>query len=450
MPTALATYPATTGRMVPISALRRIVNPWPTTPRPTWTIRSIRSALLQHRLGEFALVGQLAETLLEDDEIPGAIDTRVDATLASEFAIKPPDDREKLKPRERELEEAWCEIAPDDELFDLLFDYLFHGVAIGTIDWDTSGETWKPRLRALPVEYLRYDPHAERGKRWTYQAQEGQLTVTPGDGKWFLMTRGERGWLKGLVRPLSLLWLGKALTLGDWERYCQKHGLPILAAKMPIYRDQQEKDNFVEDLVELQSEGVIGLPQDEQGFGYGLELVEPKTVSWETFKAKLERSDRKIQILCLGGNAQTESVGSAGNRATAETQSGALPKKARADARKLSHCLRTQLLAPYFGLNYGEVPVPIPYWDVAPEEEIRVWENSRLQFANMLKTLGEAGFKVKNLESVASDLGLELEEGEPLAVQQAKIGAEAKAAGATAGAGNNAGTPKKKPGPAKK
>jgi phage gp29-like protein len=437
-------YPSAS-RTVDLSGLKRIVSPWPTTPRPTWTIRQIRAALLQHRQGEFSQIGQLLESLFEDDEIPGALDTRIDATLASAFSLKV-DDREKLKPRERDFERAFCDYAPSDDLEDLLGSYLLAGVGVATIDWDTSGEQWLPRVRALPVEFLRYEPHS---KKWTYSAREGELEVTPGDGKWILMTRGQRGWIKGLIRGLSLLWLGKQLTIGDWERYCQKHGLPILGVKLPIHRDEREKAQFVDDVVELQSEGVIGMPVDSDGYGYGLELIEPKTVSWQTFQAKLERADRKIQILLTGGNAQTEAVGSAGNRSTAEVHASGLTKKARADERKLSKCLRDQLVRPFFELNYGaNVDVPTPYWDVAPEEEIRVWENSRLQFANMLKTLGEGGFKVKNLEQVAGDLGLELEEGEPLAVQQAKIGAEAKQAGATAGAGN-AGTKTKKAAPKK-
>lgn len=453
-PLTLQAYPTTgsnsTGptKLVNLASLRRVVSPWPTTPRPTWTIRAVRNALLQHRQGDFALVAQLLESMLEDDEIPGAVETRVDATLASEFTVKLSDDREKLKPREREFVTSWCHMAPDEELADLLGDFLLAGVGLATIDWDTSGEHWMPRLRALPLEFLRYDEHAEPGLRWKYLARDGEHIVTPGDGKWVLLTKGQRGWIKGLVRPLSILWAGKNLTKGDWERYCQKHGLPITVVKLPIHRDEKEKTAFVDDVAELQSEGVIGCPVDQDGNGYGLELLEPKTVSWETFRAKLERDDRKIQILVLGGNAQTESVGSAGNRATAEVQAGGLTKKARADERKLAKCLQQQLVRPFFELNFGgNVEIPKPYWDVAPEEEIRVWENSRLQFANMLKALGEAGMKVTNLESIAGDLGLELEEGETPALMIAKIGAEAKAAGATAGAGNEAGTKKK---PAKK
>src|SRR5690606_21603706 len=183
--------------------------------------------------------------------------------------------------------------------------------------------------------------------------------------------------------------------------------LPLLKAKMPIFRDAAEKDQFVDDLEALQSEGVIGLPQDDAGNGYDVELLEATTVSWQTFQAALERSDRKIQVQLLGGNAATETVGSTGSRNVAEVQSRGLVAKARRDARALTACLRAQLVRPYAIVNWGaRGEIPVPCYDVAPEADVQAWENSRLQFANTLKTFAEAGYSIANLPAVARDLGL--------------------------------------------
>jgi len=186
---------------------------------------------------------------------------------------------------------------------------------------------------------------------------------------------------------------------------------------MPIFRDAAEKDRFVDEIIELQSEGVVGLPQDDSGNGYDLDLLEPKTVSWQTFQANLERADRKVQVMLLGGNAPTETVGSTGSRNTAEVQSKSLVLKSRRDARALEQCLREQIVRPYALVNWGDVApedIPQPYYDVAPEADVQTWQNARLQFANTLKTFAEAGYSVGNLETVARDLGLELAEREPL------------------------------------
>lgn len=394
------------------AALQKIVTPWPSSPRTIWSEQRLSSALRAQMIGCLSLPGQLLDALREDDEIPGALQTRVDATLGSDFSLRSSDPKSiELPARARALANAWDEIAPTEELSDLLSDYLMLGVGVATLDWDFGAKPsslWTPRLRALPPEFLEWDPWA---KQWWYTARDSErLLVTPGDGKWILMTRGQRPFVKGLIRALADLWRSKQITLRDWARYCQKHGLPILKAKMPIFRDVAEKEAFVDDLVDLQSEGVIGLPQDDQGHGYDVDLLEPTTVSWQTFQQSIERADRKIQVTLLGGNAATETVGSSGSRSTAEVQARGLVSKARRDADQLSCTLRDQLLGPYFAVNFAVGgDLPIPTWDVSPEADVQAWENSRLQFAAMLRSLREAGYSVANLDTVASDLGLELE-----------------------------------------
>ncbi len=413
--TALA-YPAQSP-LASLDKLRHRILAWPSSQRTYWTWSQVKASLRAFREGDFSLIGPLADELLNDDEIPGALETRIDSVLASAFALKV-HGRDKLKPRERDALELWPDMAPDDEVYDFQLDRLLLGAGIGTIDWDTTGPIWIPRFRALPAEFLHYDSTA---RLWQYHTRDGLVDVTPGDGKWVLSTQGQRGWLKGLIRALAPLWLTKQKVLGDWERYCQKHGLPIIKAKTPIYRDEKEKQRFVDDIAELQSEGIIGLPQEQDGFGYDVELLEPTTVSWQTFQNSLERSDRKIQILITGANAQTEAVGAAANRSVATEHGKAVTKKARKDAKDISNAFHRQLLTPFFNLNYGaDAQVPYPCWTVAPEEDVKSWENSRLQFSSMVKTLKEANYRITNLEHVAGELGLEIEE-VPLSERAAEV-----------------------------
>lgn len=399
-----------------LSKLAKIYTPWPTSPRTTWSSERLRTALATMAAGQFAQASQLLDAMQEDDEIPGALAARVTATIGSDFSLRPRSPESVATPRRvRLLDESWPDVAPAEALADLLADYLMLGVGVGTIDWDFSTDVWQPRIRALPTEYLEYDQYEQR---WYYQARElGRTPITPGDGKWLLFCQGDRPWMKGYLRALAALWRSKQLTIGDWARYCQKHGLPLLKAKMPIFRDAEEKDKFVDDLVALQSEGVIGLPQDDSGNGYDVELLEATTVSWQTFQASLERADRKVQVMLLGGNASTETVGSTGSRNTAEVQAKGLVAKSRRDARALEQFLRDQFIRPYALVNWGAAAVgdlPMPYYDVAPEADVQTWQNARLQFASTLKTFAEAGYSVGNIDSVARDLGLELTEREPL------------------------------------
>src|SRR5690606_9302142 len=111
-----------------------------------------------------------------------------------------------------QLGPLWWDYFPEGELFDFLHWYLHLGVGVATFDWTRSASRWSPRLRTLPPHFLRFDEHR---KAWLYNAREGELEVTPGDGRWFLLTRGQRGWMHGLVRRLAIAWVAKQLTIRD-------------------------------------------------------------------------------------------------------------------------------------------------------------------------------------------------------------------------------------------
>lgn len=369
-------------------------------------------------------MAQLYDALLTDDEIPADIAQRVNATLRSEFMLRPKG-RTEMNRREKNVAEAWDEYCPDDAVFDLVANWLILGAGVATIDWATDDPRapglWVPKLRTLPTEFLSWQPAGQEPKdagkagRWYYQTRAGIEEVIPGNGKWVLMTHGERGWVWGLVRGLAMLWLGKQLTLQNWQRYNQKHGLPILKATLPIQVDKAEKAAFIDALSEIQSEGIIGLPKDEQGFGYEIDLLEAKDQAWQTFQNDLERSDRKIQVMLLGGNLGTEVTSGGASRAAAETHRSSLDRSlAKNDARRLGAVLRDQFLRPFFELNFGpDADVPFPFWDTCPEEDIRTWAEAQSKFAATLEVLGRAGYLVENLEDLGSQYGLSLTKSKP-------------------------------------
>jgi hypothetical protein len=158
-------------------------------------------------------------------------------------------------------------------------------------------------------------------------------------------------------------------------------------------------------------EGIVGLPQDEEGYGYDVELLEPTTVTWQGFQAALERDDRKIQVALLGGNLGAEVAKSGGNMGAAATHADELQKLAGGDAQILGETLKEQLLRPFFELNFGPEKtkdMPTPYWDTCPEEDCRSWTTAQGQLAVTIKTFGEAGYEIMNLGDVAKDFGLML------------------------------------------
>lgn len=389
------------------SQLKAVIESYPSSDRVSWTAGQIKRAFIAYKAGHYQDVTMLFDSMYEDDHFPGELEKRVDATLKSEFTFKLPGHRPLAK-RDQKITDLFCEMAPDDELSEFMSQKVMLGVGLATIDWDTSGQYWLPKLRVLNTSYLRFD---EFQKKWFFNAKDGEHEVTPGDGKWILWTDGETGWRHGLIRALGQLWLQKNLTYCDWNRYNLKHGLPIIKAKVPLRIESAEKEQFVEDLDDLVGEGIIALPQDEKGQGYDVDFLEAKDQAWESFQASIDRSDRKYSVALLGSNLGSETNSTGSNRAAAETSDlGLARNKAKGDAKSLGKVLQHQLLRCFYELNFGSqsLPAPMPYWDVCPEEDARTWSEAQLKFTQILNGMNAAGYQIDNLEELAKEYGFQL------------------------------------------
>jgi phage gp29-like protein len=401
---------------MPRQDVLRTITPWSPGIKPTWRVSEVRLALRLHAQGDFSLSAQLVDTMGEDDEIPGALERRADAVLQSEFKLDPVEaPNRQLSKRIAELfGPLFWDLFPEGDLAEFLQWYYALGVTVAVLVWERGATQWKARLKVLHPQYLRWDQ--ERGK-FIYYAQEGEQVVEPGDGKWFLFSDGQRGWMRGIVRKLAILWIAKQLTLRDWNRYNERHGLPIIKAFAPAIADDEDQDQFWEDVKAIEGEAVAQLPShlDEDGAKFDLELLEAKDASWPSFEKQLQRTDRKIQITIVGGNLGSEVVDQ-GARSAADTHRGVERTKATSDAKKLATELRRQGLFPIVAYNIASVTievVPWPCWDTSPPADDKAEAESKEAFGKALTAVKAAGYKVKNVTELAERYDLDLEEIEP-------------------------------------
>jgi plasmid maintenance system killer protein len=405
---------------MPTRDLLRAVTQWTPGIKPTWTIAEVRRALRLHAEGDFSLSAQLVDAMGEDDEIPGALEKWCDSILGSNFALEAVDKPNKQLSKRivSEFEPFWWKMYPEGDLDEWLRWYRMLGVGIAVHDkWERTGSRWIPRLKVLHPQFLRYEQFTDR---WLYYAQEGELEVIEGDGKWLKLMDGQRGWMKGAVRALAVAWVSKQLTIRDWNRYNERHGLPLLKAKAPMIADEGDRDEFFEDLQGLKSETIALLLTHVDGqskdAAYDLDLLEAKDQSYESFEKHLQRQDRKFQVYLIGGNLSSEVVDQ-GARSAADTHRGVERTKAAAGANKLSTDLREQGLFPVVQYNIEGVTleiVPWPKWDTDPPEDEKAEAEADEAFAKELKAFDEAGYEVENAVELADKRGIKLKKKEPL------------------------------------
>lgn len=416
---------------MPKGEILQVVNQWTPGIKPTWTISEVRTALRLHAEGDFSLSSQLVDTMGEDDCLPGLYEKRSDAVLGSEFsleAVEQPNHQlsERLVAR---FEPQWWDIFPESECSELLRWYRHLGVGIATLDWTRTGNAWTAKLRTLHPQFLRRD---QQRNVWLYQSRDGELVVDPGDGRWILLVDGTRGWMHAGVRALAITWISKQLGLRDWNRYNERHGLPIVKAFAPAIADEEDTLQFWEDIKGIQSETVAQLPSHLEGDAkFDLDLLEAKDGSWQTFQALLDRADRRFMVHVLGSNLSTEVSGS-GSLAATKVHRGVEISKATADAEKLSTDLRDQALFPVCAYNVSASldVVPWPKWDTAPPEDDKGNAEAAEIFAKALVQLGQAGYEVENLEELAERYHMKLKKvPKPEPVKPAAAPAEPPAKG---------------------
>lgn len=387
-----------------------------------WSPGDVRQAVVDNRRGQFARSAQLAESMLCDDEYTSSLNRSIDEILSSPFSLMPETEGgDPISISEliaEQLGAQWGKCITEEAMASILGWYLGIGAAVATIDWDKQ---WRPYLRVLHPQFMWWDSEAKNSRgqlgAMMYQTRNGSVEITPGDGKWFLM--GSRdSWASSAVCAIGENWLIKRCAWRDWQRYNERHGLPIIKAFVPSGADAQDKRSFIRDVSRVGSDTTVGLPThlgdaDER---FDLELLEAKDQAFDSFEKTLARCDRKIQIYFLGSNVGSETT-SVGSRSASEASAEVTKRIASSRARRFGTYLRDQLVTPWALWTVPGATVdamPWPSWQVIAGLE----ESTSIRWgavADAIAKWSTAGYSVKNAIDIAAELGLVVEEAESIA-----------------------------------
>lgn len=364
----------------------------------SWSVADARFALDSHEAGSFAESAQLVDAFGRDDRIPGCLDVLVSGFLAQgglPFAIKPVSDAQGMGKIARRIERRWFDWFPEETMRGLIEDRVQMGFCHLRKVWDTSTTPWTLRLEYWPTHGTRYD---RTTRRWFSRLDGDTREVELTPEAFVLIGSGPgRSWMRGAVRSLGEILIGRIYAVRDWNRFNERHGMPILAVKEPgAEQDEKKRTGFFSRLVTLASRGVLRLPQGENpANSWDANLLEPKDGAWQTFQAELERFDASIAIRLLGQNLTTEVKG--GSFAAASIHEKVATSKLSALAEMLATELRRQVVIPYGRATiagWKDDYAPWPTWDLRPPADTAAQAKTFKDAADAFNAFKTAGFDI--------------------------------------------------------
>lgn len=358
--------------------------PFRAQPQSTWTIADVRNALDEHEEGRFYDSAALAEAFGRDSHITSDLRTLVDSIAARSdvgglpFSVDSSDDGDQRRAQTvaNQVSGLWWDVFPESVISQVGRDATLLGVSVGRITWAVVDGLWIPKLHPLPAQHLEW---RDFERRWVYQTEDkGELTVTPGDGRWFLhLPYGERSYMHGAVRALGTPFALRGFTEVDWARYNEKHGSPQLAIKEPHFasddiESQGTANTIYAQAVNMAREGLLRMPQGEDGqTGWDAKWLELTGRNWETFQAQLKRLDDVVSVI-LTGRGMNRETALGGDGETAATR--VATERLLSLTGPLSTTAREQVWKP-FGqrniANWDDRLAPWGRWNVVPPVDLK-------------------------------------------------------------------------------
>lgn len=391
----------------------------PLTVWSEWTIARIRNANQALILGNFGPAALLAEAMGADDRIKAAINGRLKGTTKCD-AVFTPSESDTSGEVAKTCEDLFQEILPLDVEEQILKWSAYLSFNLSEKIWESKTykgrQLWVPRLKPWHPYYIYFDQGV---RKFVAITMGGLQFVEPtGDPKWFLFTPTGyyRGWLDGAVRSVAIPWVVRQYALRDWGRFSEKHGLPMVVAKVPAQAPAEDKARFFTSIKNLGADTGLQLPVQagKDAASWDVQLLEARDTSWKAFPGLIQTCDQSITLAIRGTNLTTQVDG--GSYAASQTHREEDSDLSISDRKKLATALRSQLIREFVLYNFGSADLVPKLEFVSPESDPAAEAKVMLDVANALKILKESQVPV-DVETVAQQFGIPLHELPP---EQAK------------------------------
>jgi phage gp29-like protein len=367
------------------------------------TIATVRTTIAQHEIGIFQHSSLLAERLERSPRIMAALGTRTRGMLGLPFSVLPAEtNRRRAESVAKRFEEAWPTIAPQGVIEELLRQRVLCGIGLAQVVWSTSSREWLPRLVPWHLTFARW---VDNEQAYDVQTRDGRIWVRRGDPRWFILGP-DRGWMRGVVRCLSLEAEGRELAVRDWARWSEKHGLPITIVRVPASASETDKSRFLDNVAAMGSESTILAPgarsKDEPGFDIDLKEVVDR--GWQGFDKFIDVVATDVSIAITGHNLTTEVKG--GSLAAAQVGDRVRYDYLEADVDDWQASSREQFIGDWAEFNAGDRSLaPWLFWNASPPEDTKTRSETHKTAGEALLLLRNAGVPV-DVRAYAESFGI--------------------------------------------
>jgi hypothetical protein len=347
----------------------------PVTSTTEWYLEDLDTAEHQANAGNLRMAARLAQACRTDGTAAGLLSTRTDGLVRLPKKFRGPANvLADLQGHQNSPRCEFDEMCPAQELAAFAGDGILLGFAIAELV-PVKGRDFPVFVRLAP-EHLSYRWNENQ---WYYSSVTGLLPVTPGDGRWVLLTCGRQApWLYGIWRSLGLSFVTKRNAQLARASYEATLANPARIAYTPSGATPAQSESWFRSVINW---GLSTVYQVQPGFD--LKLLESNGRGWEIFRSTIEACNTEMIINLAGSTVLVDGgAGFSNSSIHASIRSDLI--KSTADG--LAHVINTQVLPSYVVAKYGEdavVDCPAMEWDVEPPKDLA-------QNAQALVTTGQA------------------------------------------------------------
>ena len=257
--------------------------------------------------------------LLDDDEISQAVETRIDALLATPFRFEPSDTPEAILLMQ-EIKEWFAEIATGS------INALLFGYSVQEMVYNQDGDY-------IGIEWV-----GEKPMEWFEPKNDGRLIYRPeGTGqeyevdqifKFFLTQRKatyKQPYGKALLTVVYWLDFFRKNGFKFWAKFLERFGTPILKGKCK----NSEPDDMNQALLNAHAQSVISIDAEDEVEILAVTSSGSAGASFETFNNTIIRQIQKVIL----GQTLTSGTDGTGSRALGEVHENVRKDKLNADIR---------------------------------------------------------------------------------------------------------------------